>query len=297
MSVLVATDFSKNAHKAVRKAAQLARERNETLVALYCAETSNQDAFWRHFVETPWEIPERVEKVAQARLRENVREVVPDSEMPEQVEYVVALKAASDGILATADARQAALIVVGATGAGRVQKVLLGSTAEHVIRASSVPVLTVAPDSPLEPYQTILAPVDFSDASRASLRQAIDLSARYDASLLVLHAFVLPAAGLALLDMQAPPQTVDAYEEQKWADFEEFLADVDFGDVDYTKLLRIGSPASAIRGAVEDDDADLICMGTRGRRGFERFLLGSTATRVVRQMPCSTWTVPSPEQS
>lgn len=294
MTVLAAIDFSEHSHNALHSAARFARQRGEALVVVHSVVSADENAFWRHLVETPWEVPSRIRKTAEARLRETVREVLATDETPENIEYIVELKSAADGILESARAHDASVIVMGATGSGRVKNVLLGSTAEHVIRASRVPVLAVAPQMSDRPISKILVPVDFSDNSRVSLQHAIDVAAEHDASLVVLHAFSLPAAGLALLDMQAPPQTVDAYEEQKWSEFDAFVDDFDFGEVDYSLLLRISSPEPAIESAADEEDVDLICMGTRGRRGFKRFFLGSTTARVLRHMPRTVLTVPGP---
>jgi nucleotide-binding universal stress UspA family protein len=292
MTVLAAVDFSKNSYAALRRAARLARDNNQRLVAVHCVASADEDAFWRHLVSTPWEVPKKIRAVAEARLRESVQEILTPEETPDDIGYVVELKSASDGILAAQKGHDAELIVLGSTGAGKARNFLLGSSAERVVRDSPVPVLTIAPNAPSERFETVLAPIDFSDCSRKSLHMAVDIARDDQAKLLILHAFSLPAAGLSLLDMQAPPEAIEAYEQQKWALFDDFLDEVDLEGVKYSRLLRIDSPAAAIRDAVEEEGVDLICMGTHGRRGLKRFVMGSTAGRVVRDVPCSVLTVP-----
>ncbi|QDG53677.1 universal stress protein [Persicimonas caeni] len=292
MTVLAAIDFSKNSHAALCHAAHLARAGDGKLVVAHSVVHADEDAFWRHLVQTPWEVPERIRKVAESRLRETVREVLDDDEMPADVSYVVELKSAADGILAAADAHNADLLVLGSTGAGPLKNVLLGSSAEHVVRSSEIPVLTVPPEAKGESFHKILAPVDFSDFSRKSLELAADLARQNDAELLILHAFALPAASLALLDMQAPPESVEAYEEQKWAEFDQFIEEFDLTDLDSSRLLRISTPSAAIDNVADEEGVDLICMGTAGHRGLKRVMLGSTAARVLRHPPCAVMTVP-----
>lgn len=296
MSILAAIDFSENSQQALRKAAQLAGDKNSELVVLHCVESADQDAFWRHLVGTPWEDPAQVRRQAKARLVGRVRETLDTALTPEQVTYKVALKSAADGIEAAAQKHGVELVVLGATGAGKLGALLLGSTAEKVIRTSSVPVLAVTPDAPMGHFDKILAPVDFSEPSRLSLQTAVDVARDNDARLLVLHAFALPAAGLAMLDMQAPPQVAEAYEEQKAAEFDEFLSTFDFGDVEVETILRVDSPPAAIARIASQDDVSLICMGTHGKSGFRRLIVGSTTARVLRQMPCSVLTVPRPHR-
>ncbi len=293
MTVLAAIDFSKNSYTGLRRAARLAREAGEPLVVAHSVVHADENAFWRHFVQTPWEVPQKIRAVAQARLRESVQEVLSADEMPDDITYVVELKNAADGILEASRAHDADLVVLGATGSGKLHNALLGCSAERVIRKSEVPVIAVPPDAPDGKFEKILAPVDFSDCSRQSLCMAADIARREGAKLFILHAFALPAASLALLDMQAPPESVEAYEEQKWAEFDEFVEQLDLDDLDCTRLLRISSPAAAIQDAVDEEDIDLICMGTHGRRGLDRVLLGSTAAKVLRRLPCSVMTVPT----
>jgi nucleotide-binding universal stress UspA family protein len=293
MTVLAAVDFSKNSYAALRRAARLAHDNDQRLVVVHSVASADEDAFWRHLVSTPWEVPSKIRKVAEARLRESVQEVLTTSELPDDIAYVVALKDAADGILSAQKGHDAEIIVIGSTGAGKVQNFLLGSSAERVVRESPVPVLTLTPNAPTERFERVLAPIDFADCSRKSLQMAIDIAREEQAKLHILHAFALPAAGLSLLDMQAPPEAIEAYEQRKWEQFDAFLEDFDLEGVECSRLLRIDSPASAIRDAVEEEGVDLICMGTRGRRGFKRFVLGSTAGRVVRNVPCSVLTVPN----
>jgi universal stress protein E len=297
MPILAAVDFSDNSRRALRKAAQLARAQQAELVVLHCVESADQDAFWRHLVGTPWEVPAKVRRVAKHRLVEWVHETLDTADTPEQITHEVALKNTADGIEAAVRKHGVERVVLGATGAGKLGALLLGRTAEKVIRASSVPVLAVSPDAPIGPFETILAPVDFSERSRISLGTAIETARDDNARLLILHAYALPAAGLALLDMQPPPEVIEAYEEQKKAELEEFVDTFDVEGVEVETLLGLDSPPSAIARTAAQRDVSLICMGTHGERGFRRLLLGSTTARVLRQMPCSVLTVPRPLQN
>lgn len=293
MTVLAAIDFSKNSYAALQHAAHLAHIGDDKLVVVHSVAHANEEAFWRHLVQAPWEVPERIRKIAEARLRESVREALDDEAMPASVTYVVELKSAADGILEAREAYDADLIVLGTTGAGKLKNALLGSSAEHVLRNCKVPVLTVPPEAKGGRFQKILAPVDFSDCSRKSLGMAAELARQDGAELLILHAFSLPAASLALLDIQAPPESIEAFEEQKWAEFDEFLEAFDLSGLETSRRLRIGTPSAAIRNVADEDGTDLICMGTAGRRGLERVMLGSTAARVLRSPPCAVMTVPT----
>ncbi|MGM0558106.1 MAG: universal stress protein [Myxococcota bacterium] len=289
MSVLCGIDFSDNSRKALTRAVRLANAGDGDLVIVHSVAHSDEEAIWRHFVETPWEVPERTERAALARLRAFFKESIDTAEQPENVEYEVKLRSASKGILETESEnnRDFDWIVLGATGAGKLANLLLGSTAEKVVRSCTAPVLVVPPDAPALPeWQTILAPVDYSSDSHKALETAIALASGFGAHLHVLHAFSWPTQGLGLLDMQATPESMEAFEKQRWKEFETYLANFDFGDVEYSEHLRLGGPYSAIQNMIEDlDDVDLICMGTRGKSGVERMVLGSVTAKVLRTMP------------
>ncbi len=295
MSVLVAVDFSKNSLAAVRTAARLARRLGQPLVAVHCVVAADEVAFWRHLIDTPEQASARMREVAEARLRERINEVLRTDELPNKLVYQVELRGADEGIVAAARAHDVDLIVLGTTGLGAVERMVMGSTAERVIRTSHLPVLAVAPSAPDDHFHTVLAPVDLTDHSRVVLGGAIDFARAELARLLVMHAFALPTATMALLDLQPPAETIDAFEQRKWREFDGFLADFDFTGIDLARLLRISTPAAAIRSVVADEQVDLVCMGTHARRGMQRLLLGSTASKLVRRPPCSIMVLPGPE--
>jgi nucleotide-binding universal stress UspA family protein len=290
MSVLCGVDFSENSRKALARAVRLARAGDDHLVLVHSVAHSDEEAIWRHFVETPWEVPEKTRRAARARLRSFFKESIDTEQQPDTVDFVVKLRSASKGILETEEGADTPFdwIVLGATGSGRIANVLLGSTAEKVVRNCLAPVLVVPPTAPdLPDWQTILAPVDYSSDSHRALETAITLAEGFDAHLHILHAFTLPVQGLGLLDMQATPESMEAYEKQRWNEFEKYLSNFDFAEIDYTEHLRLGGPYSAIRNVIDDLDGgvDLICMGTRGKSGIQRMVLGSVTAKVLRTMP------------
>ena len=73
--------------------------------------------------------------------------------------------------------------------------------------------------------------------------------------------------------------------------FQKFLARFDFHDVEYDKVIREGQPHEEILKSVKELDIGLLVMGSVGRTGVARILLGSVAEKVARQMPCSIMTV------
>jgi hypothetical protein len=79
-----------------------------------------------------------------------------------------------------------------------------------------------------------------------------------------------------------------AEHERHWREeFDHFLNDVDFNDVSWRKEVRLGIPHKEIVAAARGCGADVIVMGSTGRTGLARMLMGSVTRRVLQQLPCS----------
>ncbi|RTZ74820.1 MAG: hypothetical protein DSZ00_03275 [Gammaproteobacteria bacterium] len=142
-----------------------------------------------------------------------------------------------------------------------------------------------------QPWQRILAPVDFSSHAERSVKRAAALAEANNASLTLLHVvedFVLYD------DFYDPvmPMTM-AYEDSLLEAASKRLADwvntLDLGNPDVEVLL--GSPSGTILSYAEAQEVDLIVMGSHGRRGLSR-LLGSTTNSVINRARCEVLSVP-----
>ncbi|MCT9097276.1 universal stress protein [Haloarchaeobius sp. HME9146] len=141
-------------------------------------------------------------------------------------------------------------------------------------------------------YSHILVPVDGSDASEHAAEHAIDLANRYDAELTVMH---VVDDDLLPLDARSQ-QLVDRLEEEATdivAEVVEWATEADVAPVN--EVVVRGSPAEQILATIEDGDGevDLVVLGSHGRSGIDKFLMGSVSERVVRQSPVPVLTVRS----
>jgi nucleotide-binding universal stress UspA family protein len=141
----------------------------------------------------------------------------------------------------------------------------------------------------------ILCAVDFSDYSRRALDHAIAIARWYESTVTVLHVFpAAPAAAVGPGPVVFDPILLSPIERDKLlADTKAFAAAGRPHDIPIKAVVREGSAAAEILEQVEAMKADLVVVGTHGRSGFERVLLGSVAERVLRKASCPVMTVPS----
>ncbi len=147
-------------------------------------------------------------------------------------------------------------------------------------------------------FTRILYPTDLSPASVPAFRLAVALARWYEAPLTVLH--VAPSfdplpAPTEWIGGTAPPPGVPTPEEVREA-MARLLPLDEAAGVAVTIEAKAGEPAAAIVNAAVTGKADLIVMGTHGRSGVMRLLLGSVAEKVVHRAPCPVLTVPGAAQ-
>lgn len=289
MSIIVATDFSDNARRALHAAAYLAQTRNVELDVVHCLEW--QTELSDDEIPDEQSFSEYLDDVL-AELKSHVDETLAGGELPDQLNYEVFAGTAESEIVDAIETDGHELAVLGATGQGRIETFLLGSLPEAVVRRSSAPVLVVPPEIEAGGYHEIVAPVDLTPCSRKSLEYAGRMARDHGAQLTILYAAPITAKmGPTPIPPSAPAQSEEDFESQAEKRLEDFAADVSLEGLDPNLRIETGSPRDAIEEAVEDLDADLIVMGTHGKRGAERLFLGSTASNVLRRMPCSVMTL------
>lgn len=147
-------------------------------------------------------------------------------------------------------------------------------------------------------YKKLLVATDLTDASRAALRTAVNMARELDATLTVVHVFAAPAESPAWFlpdtaTMQAFRSALANETVVLQSRLRAALATFGVGDtvLEGTKplavesVIRHGVPADEIITAATEVNAELIVLGTHGRRGFQHAFMGSVAERVVRNAP------------
>jgi nucleotide-binding universal stress UspA family protein len=139
--------------------------------------------------------------------------------------------------------------------------------------------------------RTILVATDFSEHAEAALEYAAQLAARLDATVHVVHAIGIPAMGISEMGVAYASATIESAtktaQDAIAAQVAKYRDRVSLAPT----RLEVGDARDVIDRVAEQIGADLVVMGTHGRRGIRRMLLGSVAEAVVRSAPCPVLTI------
>ncbi|MDQ2050706.1 universal stress protein [Natronolimnohabitans sp. A-GB9] len=267
--ILVPTDGSGPANAALEYAGEIAAREQITVHVLYVTDPDEDSA------------------VASEQLAES-REWAGDDTAP--IIDDVETGDPQSAILDYATDNDVDAIVMGTRGRQGVGRLLLGSTTESVVREAPVPVLVVRGAAEVRrryPLETILVPTDGSPHAEAALEQAAVVGRHHDATVHLLSVVdVSPAALDERDDLRL--ERLETHAEDV---VDEGVATVEEMGADATGAVKHGSTHRVIRSAADDVGADLLVMGTHGRSGLDRLLLGSVTERVLRRAPAPVLTV------
>jgi nucleotide-binding universal stress UspA family protein len=291
--ILYPTDFSECSEQALDHALFLARELGAELHMLHAVVLHGDDPHdpQVHFSEFS-DLLQRLSAVAASelsRLAEHPRGEGLTIHQVEKRGY-----SAASVILEHAEEIEADVIVMGTHGRRGPGHFFLGSVAEHVVRYSTCPVLTLRQQKQpraLEAIRHILVPVDFSDYSKEGIETAKELALLCHAELQLVHVIEVRK----LPPFYAPLDIAEVIENRKRtsaATLQE-LADKDVGAAVEVELHVLEGPtaAHAITDFAGAHASDLIVIPSHGLTGIERILLGSVAERVIRLAKCPVFTV------
>jgi nucleotide-binding universal stress UspA family protein len=278
--ILCPIDFSRESQRALRVAARLAATRDAELVVAYV-----------------WHLPALAVATEEPSPVAEMQQVMEADRRALQaaVDEAVALGARASSrflsgtpwlrIVDTAEQDpEFDLIVMGSRGRTGVGRFVLGSVAERVVRHAPTSVLVARTEEKV-PFRHVLCAIDSCEDSAKVVERAVDLADSDGLGLLLFHAIDMP------LRIPRDPSLT------------EFLVDLDRRAIDeldhYAKQAQprikarirttteSGDPAREILHCLESDSFDLLVVGSHGRTGIRRALLGSVAEKLVRHAPCS----------
>ena len=294
--VLCPVDLSETSRRALQHAAALAVWYDSSLQALYVDTTLPIEGL-SEFGD--FAIARAALDVRPAtRAAADVRTFVDRAACPTPVDVAVEQSTHIEGaILERARALPADLIVMGSHGRSGVERLLLGSVTEHVLRAAKCPVLVVPPHDTVAPstvsFKTIVCAIDFSESSLAALTWALSLAEEADARLSLLHVIEVPP------DLRTSAVVTEREVDELHAAFEadalerlRALIPADASDYCSVETATVsGAAGHAILAFAQQRHADLIVMGAQGHGAIERLVFGSKTRDVVCGATCPVLTV------
>lgn len=264
--ILLATDLEPKSDRAMERAVQLARQFGAELTALHVVHDGNGP--YAHLPLHHIEV----------ELRRHLLAV------PGATGIAARVVAVHGGAVGTQVAGYAGLwrpdlVVVGVHAHDQLADLFLPPTIERIAIVDETPVLIVR-DKPIHPYACALAPVDFSERSRAAVEVACRLLR--DGSLHMLHVLDLPLAPRFPVEHSTVRNSIHEFADE----FREMMKGMALAGPTITREVRIGHPAPEIVRTARDGRYDLVVMGSARRGGLMRVLLGSVAQDVLEDLPC-----------
>jgi nucleotide-binding universal stress UspA family protein len=300
-NILVPTDFSDCSEHALTQALDLAERFDATVHVLHVINELDPD--WYGLDDAQERAVELRQQIKQ-KAREHLQDLTPDDPNVE-VNAKVSLQLSFD-VAGTINEyiheRDIDLTVMGTHGRSTLERLMLGNVANKLVRHAPCPVITVREEVPWRSdterveMTDVLAPIDFSDHSRAALEAAKVFAAAHGATLHLLFVAekrVVPTFS----DTGVPGVGVVEMDDEIVRNAEQALEHLDARvpgpDVETEYRVAHGNVADQVIDYSETQGVDLIVMATRGLTGMQRFLLGSNTERIVRVAQCPVLTLPT----
>jgi universal stress protein E len=273
MQILAATDFSTRSNRALRQAGLLAQPGNAQLHIVHVVDDDQPD----ELVRMEKQEAERVLNEQLASMPE-LRDV--------QARPLVVTGDPFDGILRAAADVNADLIVMG-SHRKQLLDIIIGTTIERVIRQGPFPVLMVNNEAQRK-YENVLAPVDMVEASADALQAATTTGLISDNRVTLLHAFMPVGKGKMFIggaDQDGIDRYVAGERDEVMNELVAFLAaSVDRMHGRWSLRVEEGGPMEVISRVISEIRPDLLVMGTNGRSGLLKVLIGSVTEEALRSL-------------
>jgi nucleotide-binding universal stress UspA family protein len=285
-NVLCATDLSPGDDETLRQADALARRHQARLTIFHAMPDLMRSApLFPH--------PAARDGAAFVALERKVLEAMGARTLAvtgrerDQVQIELGFGSASTAIVEQAQKQGADLIVVGGAGPAGVARAVLGAVAERVVRHAHCSVWVARASPATGP---VVIGTDFSDPALPAVERGADHAARVQAEVILAYALSMPTLMVPATSPEAPAfpvWTEDEIRDLRARASSSLDAALARFQLKGTAVVDDGTPPEVILRQAAQRGAQLICIGTLGRTGVRRMLLGSVAETVVRQAQCS----------
>ena len=293
--ILCPTDWSPPSRVALQCAVKMALCEDAELLLLHVLPALDQVPG----IASPASLGRAVEKEARERLHALIDECVPP-----EVEAQVLVRVGEEAEEIHRAALEADVVVMSTHGRSAWEHWAFGSVAQGVLLEAACPIFAIGPQTAERirrqaesdgrrsstdfPYKQILWPTDWSESSESALGEALDLTARHGAEMLMLHVIEPPQPEADGSGDLADPiaQHGEAREQFR------LLRERRPRTQGARRLISRGVAAAEIKRVAVAEGVDLIVMSTHGRTGWQPDKLGTVAQKVLRVVPCPVFLVP-----
>jgi nucleotide-binding universal stress UspA family protein len=204
----------------------------------------------------------------------------------------------SETILEYADDHDVDVITMGTHGRTGLNRYIAGSVTERVVRLADVPVLTVRATDQSQlvgEYDEVLIPTDGSEPAAMAIDHGLAIAQKTGARIHAVN--IVDVGDVAASPNYTPPtEVIEHLESEGEAATDRIATQARARGLDAITEVREGFPASDLLDYADEHDIDLITMGTTGRTGLNRYLLGSTTERIIRHAEIPVLAVNAREQ-
>ncbi|MEW5424839.1 universal stress protein [Amorphus sp. 3PC139-8] len=280
-TIMVATDFSERSERALRRAILLARQFGASITLVHVVDDDQP----RRIVESEFEAASRLLDELSGTLAD-VDGVRCDGQLIVAAPFVGIDQATRD--------RAPDLLVIGSHRRQVLRDIFIGTTAERTIRSVSCPVLMVN-SPPVGPYRNVLLTTDLSDNSRSAIERFASLGIAGRARTEVVYVFEARALGPAMshtMPKDDKEHRLQGEREDAALQLSQFMSGYDLEVAEQIARHDTSGPANEILTVAKNTQAGLIVIGTQGKSGLARLLLGSVAEEVLRSTTTDVLAVP-----
>jgi nucleotide-binding universal stress UspA family protein len=285
--ILAATDFSVNAASGVHRAARLASEHAAGLSLLHVVPEEVLSEFREIFRSSVY-VEQHVLEDARRRLEALAEDLRPIANCAP--ECFTRVGNVLEEVLTASDYSD--LLVFGAHGSRPLRDLLIGTTAERLLRKSRRPMLVAKQDA-VSPYRRVIVPVDFSVHSISALRCARQIAPAVE--LLIFHVYECSYES-ELHAANVRGQTIEQYHtdrrNQALSNIESLRDRTLASGAGTTITVECGNAKTGIAGKAAELGCDLIVMGKQGRTFLGEFFLGGVTRHTVARARCDVAVVP-----
>lgn len=271
-TVLVATDLTEGGAAALDRA-----------LALPLAPDARVDVLHVLSTEVAAKARARLEASAREALGREIERARATARSTARITATIARGEPFVEIVRRARRLEAELVVIGRHGRRPIRDLFIGSTATRVVRSGDVPVLVVRAGGG-GPYRRPVVGTDLRDTSARILKLAFRIAGERAVPRIV-HAYLVPFEGLQASTRAARDELRRAYGKTARRKLEELLAPYALA-ARWSATVVAGDARSALVSEVARRRADLLVLGTHGRSGLARVLIGSVAEFVIASAPC-----------